>query len=768
MAPVTPGIWHHEGETAEVWPGRNFPLGATWSAESTNFAVHAPRATGVWVCLYDDEGTETTHPLTEQSLGIWHGALPDVSPGTRYGFRADGPWEPREGLRFNPSKLLLDPYARAVSGQVTVDKAIFGHAQDAPDERDDTDSAPYVPRGVVVHDDFDWGGDVPMRRRYRDTVIYEMHVKGMTALHDRVPEELRGTYAGLASPAVTDYLLDLGVTAVELLPVHQFTTEPAVADRGLVNYWGYNTLGFFAPHNGYAPSGDRGQQVTEFKAMVKAFHEAGLEVLLDVVYNHTAEAGPLGPTLSFRGLDDSFYRRAVPRPVVQEHDIFGNIEQPQDIYWDVTGCGNTVDTDHSMALRLILDSLRYWVTEMHVDGFRFDLLSALTRTGHEVDMRCDLLTTIAQDPILRHVKLIAEPWDTSMDGYLVGALPQEWTEWNDQFRDTMRDFWRGQGPIRNVATRLAGSSDLYGDDGRSPYASINFVTAHDGFTLRDLVSYNEKHNKANGEHNRDGSDNNRSWNCGVEGETDDPDVLALRHRQAANLMATLCLSNGVPMITAGDERGRTQRGNNNPFCQDNQTSWIDWRRRRRVARHLRADPGGAAAAARAPGAAAAALVRGQPDARGRTEGPGLAAPVRARDGQRRLARRPARGGRDVRVRQPAPGARSARRAAARQLVHDLAERPARRGRGPAPRERVGAQRRGRAQHRPGPADRTPGRVGHQPAARRPDGRRAPPDQLGRTGQDSSGASCAASRSTACRLAIRSVVSATIRETTSAR
>jgi glycogen debranching enzyme GlgX len=360
--------------------------------------------------------------------------------------------------------------------------------------------------------------------------------------------------------------------------VHQFTSEPALVERGLENYWGYNSLAYFAPHNGYSASGDRGGQVTEFKRMVKAFHEAGMEVILDVVYNHTAEAGPLGPTLSFRGFDDHTYRRPpTPRRVEPDPDIFGRIHEPQDSYWDVTGCGNTVDTDRPMVLRMILDSLRYWVTEMHVDGFRFDLMSALTRTGYEVDMRCHLLTTIAQDPILRHVKLIAEPWDVSSEGYQVGEFPPEWAEWNDQYRDTMRDFWRGYGTIRTVATRLAGSSDLYADDGRSPYSSINFVTAHDGFTLRDLVSYNEKHNEANGENNRDGTDNNRSWNCGVEGETDDPDVLALRHRQAANLMATLCLSNGVPMITAGDERGRTQRGNNNPFCQDNEVSWVDWR-----------------------------------------------------------------------------------------------------------------------------------------------------------------------------------------------
>jgi glycogen operon protein len=572
MGRVTPGIWSHEGETMTVWPGRNYPLGATWSHEATNFAVYAPRATGLWVCLFDDEGVETRHALTEQTLGVWHGAVPGVAVGTRYGYRAEGPWAPREGLRFNPAKLLLDPYAQAVSGDVTVDKAIFGYDFGDPDEPSDLDSAPYVPRSVVVHDDFDWQGDQPQRRRWRDTVIYEMHVKGMTQLHDRVPEELRGTYAGLATPAVIDYLRDLGVTAVELLPIHQFFSETTVVEQGLTNYWGYNSLGYFAPHNAYSSSGDRGQQVREFKAMVKAFHDAGLEVLLDVVYNHTAESGPLGPTLSFRGLDDlGYYQRVLPTPV-------GKDDAPVDTYWDVTGCGNTVDTSHIPSLSLILDSLRHWVTEMHVDGFRFDLMSALTRTDQVVDMNCHLLTAIGQDPVLRHVKLIAEPWDASMDGYKVGDFPPPWVEWNDQYRDSVRDFWRGQSDgVRTVATRLAGSSDLYADDGRSPYASINFVTAHDGFTLRDLVSYDRKHNEANGEENRDGTDNNRSWNCGVEGETDDPEVVTLRRRLAANLMATLCLSSGVPMLTAGDERGRTQRGNNNAYSQDNETSWIDWR-----------------------------------------------------------------------------------------------------------------------------------------------------------------------------------------------
>jgi glycogen operon protein len=571
MSRVTPGLWRSRGEHSPVWPGRNWPLGSTWSEEATNFAVHAPRATAAWVCLFDEAGAEQRHRLTERALGIWHGAIPGVRPGTRYGYRVDGPWDPSQGLRFNPHKLLLDPFARAVSGELTVHPAIFGYDLADPTLRSGLDSAPYTQRSVVVGEDgFDWGGDRALRYRWRDTVIYEMHVKGMTALHDRVPEELRGTYAGLATPAVVNYLRDLGVTAVELLPIHQFVSEPALVRRGLTNYWGYNSIGYFAPHHAYAATGDRGQQVTEFKRMVKAFHDAGLEVILDVVYNHTAEGGPLGPTLSFRGLDDrGFYCRVGDA---------GTANPFQDTYWDVTGCGNTVDASDPFALRLILDSLRYWVTEMHVDGFRFDLMSALARVHHRVDMTCHLLMAIGQDPILRHVKLIAEPWDASMDGYRVGEFPPPWVEWNDQYRDEIRDFWRNHSPgIRTVATRLAGSSDLYLDDGRSPYASINFVTSHDGFTVRDLVSYERKHNEANGEDNRDGTDNNRSWNHGTEGESDDPALLAVRRRQAANIMATLCLSNGVPMITAGDERGRTQRGNNNAYAQDNETSWIDWR-----------------------------------------------------------------------------------------------------------------------------------------------------------------------------------------------
>ncbi|WP_425325965.1 glycogen debranching protein GlgX [Nocardioides dongkuii] len=574
METVSPGIWTHLGQRALVWPGKNWPLGATWSPQSTNFAVHAPNATACWLCVFDDDGAETRHQLTERSLGIWHGALPDIAPGTRYGYRVDGPWDPAQGFRFNPHKLLLDPYALATSGTIDPAPALFGYDQDDPTLRDEQDSAPHTGRSVVVDPSFDWEGDAPMRRRWRDTVIYEAHVKGMTKLHDRVPEELRGTYAGLATPAVVDYLHDLGVTAVELLPVQQFFSEPALLQRGTVNYWGYNTIGYFAPHAGYSSSGDRGGQVAEFKHLVKTLHAAGLEVILDVVYNHTAEGGALGPTLSFRGLDDrGFYKRVKP-----QRDAESGLEIFDDTYWDVTGCGNTVAAGEPQALRLILDSLRYWVTEMHVDGFRFDLMSALTRTGYDIDMNSRLLLAIGQDPVLRHVKLIAEPWDASMDGYLVGRMPPPWVEWNDQYRDEIRDFWRNHtSGIRTVATRLAGSSDLYADDGRSAYNSVNFITAHDGFTLRDLVSYEHKHNEANGEDNRDGTDNNRSWNHGLEGETDDDALVAVRRRQAANMMATLCLSNGVPMITAGDERGRTQGGNNNAYCQDNETSWIDWR-----------------------------------------------------------------------------------------------------------------------------------------------------------------------------------------------
>ncbi len=578
---MTPGLWRSLGDQAPVWPGRNWPLGATWTAEATNFAVYAPDATEVWLCVFDDQddsGGERRFPLTEHSLGIWHGALPDLAPGTCYGYRVNGPWDPDNGMRFNPQQLLLDPYGLAVSGTITAGPEILAYDVDDPSQPSSLDSAPATARSVVVDPAFDWEGDRPITQRWRDTVIYELHVKGFTQLHDRIPEEVRGTYAGLGHPVVTDYLKDLGVTAVELLPVHQFFSEPALLERGLTNYWGYNSIGFFAPNADYSSSGDRGQQVAEFKQMVKSLHRAGLEVILDVVYNHTAEAAARGASLSFRGLDDrGFYRRVPPGEGAPE-DAEGEADEFDDTYWDVTGCGNTVNSEDPLALRLILDSLRYWVTEMHVDGFRFDLMSALTRTGPDIDMSCKLLIAMGQDPVLRHVKLIAEPWDVSMGGYLVGQMPPPWVEWNDQYRDAIRDFWRGHtNGMHGVATRLAGSSDLYADDGRSAYNSVNFVTAHDGFTVRDMVSYDQKHNEDNGEDNRDGTDNNRSWNHGVEGETDDPEIVALRRRQAANLMATLCLSNGVPMLTAGDERGRTQGGNNNAYCQDNEISWVDWR-----------------------------------------------------------------------------------------------------------------------------------------------------------------------------------------------
>jgi glycogen operon protein len=480
-----------------------------------------------------------------------------VTVGQRYGFRADGPFAPDEGRLFNPSKLLLDPYVRAVSGDYDWDDATL--------PTNARDSAPYVALGVVTADDFDWQGDALPRIPWSRTVIYEAHARGLTRMHPDVPEGIRGTYAGLAHQAVVDHLRNLGVTAVELLPIQAFATEPAVAARGMTNYWGYNPIAYFAPHQGYASAGDRGQQISEFKEMVRTLHAAGIEVILDVVYNHTAEADPTGPSLSFRGLDDRGYYKRV------------DITKDPAEYFDCTGCGNTVDASYPPALRLILDSLRYWVEEMHVDGFRFDLTSALTRTGTQMDRRSDFLQAISQDPVLRRVKLIAEPWDATPEGHRLGAFPPPWCEWNDRFRDTIRDFWRSDsGGVREVASRLAGSSDLYADDGRSPYASINFITAHDGFTLRDLVSYERKHNLGNGEKNRDGTDNNRSWNCGIEGETDDLEILTLRHRQAMNLMATLVLATGVPMITAGDERGRTQRGNNNPYVQDNEISWVDW------------------------------------------------------------------------------------------------------------------------------------------------------------------------------------------------
>lgn len=556
-----------------VWPGSSHPLGARFhlgpgGVAGTNFALWAQGAEAVELCLFDGQGGETRCALTELTHEIWHGFVPGVRPGQRYGFRVHGRWDPWTGARYNPAKLLLDPYARAVDGDFALPAEVYGHVRDWPQQyiadtvRDDRDSAPYVPKGVVVHDDDDWSDDVRPKTPWADSVIYEVHVRGFTMRHPGVPEELRGTYAGLAHPAAVEHLTKLGVTAVELLPVHQFAHEDHLLRRGLRNYWGYNSVGYFAPHAGYSSSGTAGQQVGEFKRMVKALHAAGIEVILDVVYNHTAEAGELGPTLSLRGIDNRAYYR---------------LQSDQRRYADYTGCGNTLHAGRPHVLRLITDSLRYWVTEMGVDGFRFDLAAALARSMHDVDMLSPFLAVIAQDPVLRRVKLIAEPWDVGSGGYQVGAFPPLWTEWNDRYRDAVRDFWRGALPdVRDLGYRLSGSSDLYAWGGRRPYASVNFVTAHDGFTLRDLVSYERKHNDANGEAGRDGTNDNRSWNCGAEGETDDPRIGSLRRRQLRNLLTTLLLSTGVPMLVAGDEFGRTQGGNNNAYCQDNETGWVDW------------------------------------------------------------------------------------------------------------------------------------------------------------------------------------------------
>jgi glycogen operon protein len=549
----------------DALPGSPSPLGATWDGTGTNFALWAHGASAVDLCLFDGAGTEHRQRLEDSTHQVWHGRLPGVGPGQRYGYRVHGPYEPALGLRYNPAKLLLDPYVRAVDGELVLHPALFGYTGDTVDSpmADPHDSSPYVPRGVVVHDPFPWDGDRAPRTSWSDTVIYEVHVKGATARHPEVPEALRGTYAGLAHPAFVAHLKALGVTAVELLPVHHFVSEPHLLRRGLTNYWGYNTLGYFAPHAGYSSSGSGGGQVTEFKTMVKELHAAGIEVILDVVYNHTAEGDHTGPTLSFRGIDNSGYYRLDG----------GNRAR----YTDYTGCGNTLDVRRPSVLALLMDSLRYWVTEMHVDGFRFDLASALARSMHDVDRLSAFFDVVHQDPVVSRVKLIAEPWDVGEGGYQVGNFPPPWTEWNGKYRDTVRDVWAGAHVgVRDLAYRLTGSSDLYRSEGRRPFASINFVTAHDGFPMADLVTYEHKRNEANGEDNRDGESHNRNWNCGVEGPSDDPEVRALRARQVRNLLTTLLVSTGVPMLTAGDEIGRTQHGNNNAYCQDNEISWLDW------------------------------------------------------------------------------------------------------------------------------------------------------------------------------------------------
>ncbi|WP_413768669.1 glycogen debranching protein GlgX [Rhodococcus pyridinivorans] len=599
-------------ETLEVWPGSPYPLGATYDGAGTNFALFSEIAEKVELCLISRDGTETRIPLEEVDGYVWHAYLPTVSPGQRYGYRVHGPFDPENGHRCDPSKLLLDPYGKAFDGSFDGDPSLFsyplpgaepeadsaavdentddtedpgtedtdtgdaastddaepeaiatGQTSDAAAELPGLDSLGHTMTTVVINPFFDWAMDRHPRRPYNETVIYEAHVKGMTATHPDVPEHMRGTYAGLAHPAIIDHLLDLGVTAIELMPVHQFMHDQVLIDQGLRNYWGYNTFGFFAPHAEYSSSTKPSAVVAEFKAMVRAFHEAGIEVILDVVYNHTAEGNHLGPTICFRGIDNAAYYRLV--------------DDDKAYYMDYTGTGNSLNARHPHTLQLIMDSLRYWVTEMHVDGFRFDLASTLARELHDVDRLSAFFDLVQQDPVVSQVKLIAEPWDIGEGGYQVGNFPGQWTEWNGKYRDTVRDYWRGEpATLGEFASRLTGSSDLYEDTGRRPGASVNFVTAHDGFTLADLVSYNEKHNDANGEDNRDGESHNRSWNCGVEGPTDDPEVLALRGRQQRNMLATLILSQGTPMLAHGDEFGRTQQGNNNVYCQDNELSWVDW------------------------------------------------------------------------------------------------------------------------------------------------------------------------------------------------
>jgi isoamylase len=551
--------------TRQAWPGTSFPLGAAWDGDGTNFSLYSENAEQVELCLFDAADVEERITLHAGTAHQWHVYLPGVGPGQRYGYRVAGPWAPERGHRFNPHKLLIDPYAKAIDGPIQFDQArAFAYVDGDEDTPDGHDSAPAIPRCVVVDESFDWEDDRTLRRPWAETVIYELHVKGFTKQFPEVREDLRGTYAGLASDTAIDYLKELGVTAIELLPIHHSADEHALHEHGLSNYWGYSTIGFLAPHSGYAATGTGGEQVSEFKGMVKAMHRAGIEVILDVVYNHTAEGSQLGPTLCFKGVDNAAYYRLDP-------------DDPRR-YVDFTGTGNSLDPRNPSVLRLIMDSLRYFVNECHVDGFRFDLASALARELHDVDRLSAFFDIIHQDPVLSQVKLIAEPWDVGPGGYQVGNFPILWSEWNGMYRDTIRDFWRGHSAVAAFARRFTGSSDLYQDDGRHPHASVNFVTCHDGFTLRDLVTFDDKHNEANGEDNRDGTDDNRSWNCGVEGETDDAEINALRDRQIRNVLATLLLSQGTPMLLAGDELRNTQGGNNNAYCQDNAISWLDWTR----------------------------------------------------------------------------------------------------------------------------------------------------------------------------------------------
>ncbi|MGI8880918.1 MAG: glycogen debranching protein GlgX [Jatrophihabitans sp.] len=547
----------------QIWPGTAYPLGATYDGSGTNFALFSEVAEKVELCLFDADGAETRVELPEMDGFVWHCFLPGIEPGQRYGYRVHGPTDADQGHRCNANKLLLDPYAKAIDGSIEWEQSVFGYNFGDPDSINTEDSAAAMPKSVVINPFFDWGVDRPPRRRYADTVIYEAHVKGLTKRHPDIPEELRGTYAAIAYPAMISHLTAMGVTAIELMPVHHFANDSNLIDKGLSNYWGYNTIGFFAPDSKYTSSSTPGGQVQEFKAMVRALHEADIEVILDVVYNHTAEGNHLGPTLCFRGIDNRAYYR------LEEDD-------PR-YYTDYTGTGNSLNVRSPHALQLLMDSLRYWVTDMHVDGFRFDLAATLAREFYDVDRLSSFFELVQQDPTVSQVKLIAEPWDVGPGGYQVGNFPPQWTEWNGKYRDTVRDFWRGEpATIGEFAARLTGSADLYEHSGRRPVASINFVSCHDGFTLHDLVSYNEKHNDANGEDNNDGESHNRSWNCGVEGPTDDPAVEAMRAQQKRNFIATLFLSQGVPMLCHGDELGRTQQGNNNGYCQDNEITWIDW------------------------------------------------------------------------------------------------------------------------------------------------------------------------------------------------
>ena len=651
-----------------MWPGRPYPLGATYDGSGTNFALFSEVAERVELCLIAEDGTETRADLTEVDAFVWHGYLPAITPGQRYGFRVHGPYDPEHGHRCNPNKLLLDPYAKAIDGQIDGDPSLYSYDFANPDKRNDADSAGHTMTSVVINPYFDWGHDRPPQHQYHESVIYEAHVRGLTMQHPAVPEELRGTYAGMAHPAVIEHLTSLGVTAVELMPVHQFVNDPSLVEKGLSNYWGYNTIGFFAPHNGYAAFRNAGQQVQEFKAMVKELHAADIEVILDVVYNHTAEGNHMGPTLSFRGLDNANYYRLV--------------DDDQAHYFDTTGTGNSLLMRSPHVLQLIMDSLRYWVLEMHVDGFRFDLAATLARQFHEVDRLSAFFDLVHQDPVISQVKLIAEPWDVGDGGYQVGGFPPLWSEWNGKYRDSVRDFWRGEpSTLGEFASRLSGSSDLYEHTGRRPIASVNFVTAHDGFTLNDLVSYNEKHNEANGEGNKDGESHNRSWNCGVEGPTDDAAVRSLRARQRRNFLTTLLLSQGVPMLAHGDELGRTQQRQQQRLLPG-RPDLVD-RLGPGPGRDgpARVHPAAGAPATGPPRVPAASLLRRHAGPRGRVRPPrpGLAGAGRSPHARRGVGRRPRAGRHGLPQRRRDRRAGPARPGDRRRQLPRPVQRPARRG-----------------------------------------------------------------------------------------